>query len=149
MLQAAAALVRDRLQDPRRRAAAIENAGRSCVTTLLAPITQRSPIVTPLVTTTFAPSQTLSPIRVGPFELNPCQGTGRSRSPKRWLARADDRRRRRATCARLRHDPITITEIVDNAIMLAIPGAMEATLDDACGHAHASRTRALWELSTS
>jgi len=48
----------------------------SWVTTLLAPITQRSPIVTPLVTITFAPSQQLSPIRVGPFVVNPCHGTG-------------------------------------------------------------------------
>ena len=32
----------------------------SRVTTLFAPITQRSPIVTPLVTTTFAPHHTLS-----------------------------------------------------------------------------------------
>ena len=47
--------------------AAIENGSMSCVTTLLAPITQRSPIVTPLVTTTFAPSQQLSPMRVGPL----------------------------------------------------------------------------------
>ena len=36
--------------------------GRSVVTTVLAPITQRSPIVTPLVMTTLAPHQTLSPI---------------------------------------------------------------------------------------
>src|SRR4051794_22084251 len=41
--------------------AAIERGGRSVVTTELAPITQRSPIVTPLVTTTLAPHQTLSP----------------------------------------------------------------------------------------
>ena len=46
--------------------AATVRGGRSRVTTLLAPTTQRSPIVTPLVTTTFAPSQTSSPIRVGP-----------------------------------------------------------------------------------
>ena len=39
----------------------------SDVTTELAPITHRSPIVTPLVTTTCAPHQTLSPIRVGPL----------------------------------------------------------------------------------
>ncbi len=58
----------------------------SCVTTLLAPITQRSPIVTPLVTTTFAPSHTLSPMRVGPLEEKPCHGTGLSGSSKRWLA---------------------------------------------------------------
>ena len=57
----------------------------SCVTTEFAPITQRSPIVTPLVTTTFAPHQTLSPIFVGPFVVNPCQGTGFSGSSKRWL----------------------------------------------------------------
>ena len=56
------------------------------VTTELAPITQRSPIVTPLVTTTLAPSQTLSPSRVGPFEVKPCHGTGFSGSSKRWLA---------------------------------------------------------------
>ena len=47
--------------------AATEKAGTSSVTTLLAPITQRSPIVTPLATTTFAPHQTLSPTRVGPL----------------------------------------------------------------------------------
>ena len=51
---------------PQRRGAgapaAIENGGRSAVTTELAPITQRSPIVTPLVTTTLAPHQTLSPM---------------------------------------------------------------------------------------
>ncbi len=46
------------------------------MTTELAPITQRSPIVTPLVTTTCAPHQTLSPIRVGPLLVKPCQGTG-------------------------------------------------------------------------
>jgi hypothetical protein len=56
------------------------------VTTLLAPMTQRSPTVTPLVMTTLAPHHTLSPTRVGPFEVNPCQVTGRSRSSKRWLA---------------------------------------------------------------
>ena len=37
------------------------------MTTLFAPITQRSPIVTPVVTTTLAPHHTLSPIRVGPL----------------------------------------------------------------------------------
>ena len=37
------------------------------MTTELAPITQRSPTVTPLVMTTFAPHQTLSPTRVGPL----------------------------------------------------------------------------------
>src|SRR4051812_16111424 len=57
----------------------------SVVTTLLAPITQRSPIVTPLVTTTFAPHQTLSPMRVDPFDVKPCQVTGRAGSSKRWL----------------------------------------------------------------
>ena len=36
--------------------------------------------------TTFAPHQTLSPTRVGPLLSNPCQGTGLSRSSKRWLA---------------------------------------------------------------
>ncbi len=33
-------------------------------------------MVTPLVTTTFAPSQQFSPIRVGPFVWKPCHGTG-------------------------------------------------------------------------
>ena len=56
--------------------AAIENGGTSCVTTLLAPITQRSPIVTPVVTTTLAPSQQFAPIRVGPFVVKPCQVIG-------------------------------------------------------------------------
>ena len=37
--------------------AATEKAGMSLVTTEFAPITHRSPIVTPLVTTTFAPHQ--------------------------------------------------------------------------------------------
>ena len=43
---------------------------------LPAPITERAPIVTPLVTTTFAPSQTLSPSRVGPLLSKPCQVIG-------------------------------------------------------------------------
>src|SRR4051794_20087529 len=55
----------------------------SLVTTELAPITQRSPIVTPLVTTQLAPNQQLSPIRVGPLVVNPCQVTGLSGSSKR------------------------------------------------------------------
>ena len=56
--------------------AAIENGGRSRVTTELAPITHRSPMVTPLVTTTLAPHQTLSPIRVGPLVVKPCHVIG-------------------------------------------------------------------------
>ena len=56
--------------------AAIENGGMSAVTTELAPITQRSPTVTPLVITTLAPHHTLSPIRVGPLVVKPCHGTG-------------------------------------------------------------------------
>src|SRR3954447_25473925 len=63
--------------------AAIVRGGRSFVTTEFAPTTQRSPIVTPLVTTTFAPNQQLSPIRVGPFDVKPCQGTGLSGSSNR------------------------------------------------------------------
>src|SRR3954451_13498884 len=66
--------------------AAIERGGRSVVTTEFAPITDRSPIVTPLVITTLAPHQTLSPTRVGPLEVNPCHGTGLCGSSKRWLA---------------------------------------------------------------
>ena len=67
--------------------AATEWAGMSAVTTELAPITHRSPIVTPPVMTTCAPHQTLSPIRVGPLVVNPCHGTGRSGSSKRWQRR--------------------------------------------------------------
>jgi hypothetical protein len=58
----------------------------SVVTTELAPITLRSPTLTPLVTTTLAPHQTLSAIRVGPLVENPCQVIGASGSSKRWLA---------------------------------------------------------------
>src|SRR6201999_613044 len=66
--------------------AAIENGGRSVVTTELAPITQRSPTVTPLVMTTLAPHHTLSPTRVGPLLRNPCQVIGVSGSSKRGSA---------------------------------------------------------------
>ena len=55
----------------------------SVVTTEFAPITHRSPIVTPLVTTTLAPHHTLSPIRVGPLVVKPCQGTGLAGSSNR------------------------------------------------------------------
>ena len=58
----------------------------SSVTTLLAPITQRSPTVTPLVITTLAPHQTLSPTRVGPLVVKPCQVIGWSGSSNRWFA---------------------------------------------------------------
>src|SRR5205807_2228959 len=66
--------------------AATENSGMSSVTTELAPITDRRPTVTPPVITTFAPHQTLSPTRVGPLLVKPCQGTGLSGSSKRWSA---------------------------------------------------------------
>ena len=56
--------------------AAITRGGRSWVTTELAPITQRSPIWTPLATTQLAPNQQLDPIRTGPLEVNPCQVIG-------------------------------------------------------------------------
>ena len=62
----------------------------SLVTTLLAPITQRSPMLTPLVTTTPAPSQQLDPIRVGPRLSKPCQVIGLAGSSKRWLAIRDE-----------------------------------------------------------
>ena len=64
--------------------------GMSVVTTLLAPITQRSPIVTPLVTTTLAPHQTLSPMRVGPLVVKPCHVTGRSRVVEAVVAVGDE-----------------------------------------------------------
>ena len=35
--------------------------------------------------TTWAPHQTLSPMRVGPLLVKPCQGTGLSGSSKRWF----------------------------------------------------------------
>jgi len=38
------------------------------------------------VTTTLAPHQTLSPIRVGPLVVNPCQVIGRLGSSNRWSA---------------------------------------------------------------
>src|SRR3954465_15018316 len=57
----------------------------SVVTTLLAPITQRSPTVTPDVITTFAPHHTLSPTVVGPLEEKPCHVIGLSGSSKRGL----------------------------------------------------------------
>ena len=63
--------------------AAMEYGGMLSVTTELAPITQRSPIVTPLVMTTCAPHQTLSPIRVGPLVVKPCHGTGVTGSSNR------------------------------------------------------------------
>jgi hypothetical protein len=66
--------------------ASIENGGRSRVTTEFAPMTQRSPTLTPLVITTFAPHQTFEPIRVGPLLVKPCHGTGRPGSSKRWFA---------------------------------------------------------------
>src|SRR5215210_3682533 len=65
--------------------AAIEYGGMSSVTTLFAPMTQRSPTVTPVVTTAFAPHQTLSPMRVGPLLVKPCHVIGLSGSSKRWL----------------------------------------------------------------
>jgi hypothetical protein len=60
--------------------AAIVPAGTSLVTTLFAPITQRSPIVTPVLTTQLAPNQQFEPMLVGPFDVNPCQVTGLSGS---------------------------------------------------------------------
>src|SRR6266487_3301661 len=63
--------------------AAIVPGGRSRVTTELAPITQRSPTVTPLVTTQLTPNQQLEPILTGPLVVNPCSVTGVSGSLKR------------------------------------------------------------------
>ena len=56
--------------------AAIVAGGRSRVTTELAPITQRSPTLTPLVTTQLTPNQQLAPISTGPFEVKPCSVIG-------------------------------------------------------------------------
>ena len=70
--------------------AAIEPAGTSSVTTQLAPMTQRSPIVTPLVTTTLAPHQTLSPTRVGPLGREPLPGDGPGRVVEAVVAVGDE-----------------------------------------------------------
>ena len=56
------------------------------MTTELAPITQRSPTVTPLVTAQLTPNQQLAPISTGPFEVKPCQVIGSSGSSKRCSA---------------------------------------------------------------
>ena len=56
------------------------------MTTELAPITQRSPIVTPLATTQLTPNQQLEPISTGPFEVKPCQVIGMVGSSKRCSA---------------------------------------------------------------
>jgi hypothetical protein len=53
------------------------------LTTELAPTTQRSPTVTPVVTAQLTPNQQLAPISTGPFEVKPCSVIGRSRSSKR------------------------------------------------------------------
>ena len=66
--------------------AAIVPGGRSLLTTELAPITQRSPTVTPLVIAQLIPNQQLEPIRTGPLLVNPCQVIGVSGSSKRWAA---------------------------------------------------------------
>ncbi len=52
----------------------------SRVTTELAPITQRSPMLTPLATTQWTPNQQLEPISTGPLLVKPCQVIGRSGS---------------------------------------------------------------------
>src|SRR5947208_13820007 len=63
--------------------AQIVRGGRSRVTTEFAPITQRSPTVTPVVTTQFSPNQQFEPMCVGPFDVKPCHVTGVSGSSKR------------------------------------------------------------------
>src|ERR1700733_10938911 len=65
--------------------AATENGGKAGVTNELAPVTERSPTAPPRPITTLAPHHTLSPTRVGPLLVKPCQGTGLSGSSKRWL----------------------------------------------------------------
>ena len=55
----------------------------SVVTTEFAPITHRSPIVTPVVITTLAPHQHVVADRVGPLVVKPCQVIGLSGSSKR------------------------------------------------------------------
>src|ERR671923_402191 len=56
--------------------AAITPAGMSRVTTEFEPITERSPISMPPVTTQLTPNQQLEPMRTGPCGLKPCQVTG-------------------------------------------------------------------------
>ena len=86
--------------------------GRSRLTTELAPTTQRSPTVTPLVTTQLTPNQQLAPISTGPFEVKPCQVIGmlgvveavarRRRRSSRWRTscgrRSTPARGRRSSC---------------------------------------------------
>ena len=60
------------------------------MTTELAPITQRSPIVTPLVTTQLTPNQQLEPISTGPLEVKPCWVIGVVRVVEAVVGVADE-----------------------------------------------------------
>ena len=66
-----AVLFGDRPQHPARISAATTRGGMSCVTTLPAPITAPSPIVTPCVMTACPPIQTSLPIRTGSERMIP------------------------------------------------------------------------------
>ena len=96
----------------RRRTGRDRPGGRSRVTTELAPITQRSPIVTPLVTTQLTPNQQLAPISTGPLRGEALLGdrrlgvveavARRRRRSSRWRTscgrRSRSARGRRASC---------------------------------------------------
>src|SRR5690242_15949780 len=56
----------------------------SRVITEFDPITARSPISTPPVTTQLTPNQQFEPIRTGPWGSKPCHVTGLVGSSKRW-----------------------------------------------------------------
>src|SRR6187549_1026769 len=91
--------------------AAIEPGGRSFVTTEFEPITQRSPIVTPLVTTQLTPNQQLEPIRTGPLLVKPCQVIGFSGSSKRWSASPT-----KQPLANITWSPISISSTAANIV---------------------------------
>ena len=116
--------------------AAIEWAGRSWVTTELAPITQRSPIVTPLVTAVPQPSQQLEPTLTGPLEVKPCQVIGLSGSSKRCAASPTKqplanivwspisiRSSAASIVPRLRKQPAPIEIVALGAIVIQQPGS--------------------------
>src|SRR4051794_26907804 len=113
--------------------------GRSFRTTELAPITQRSPISTPLVTTQLAPNQQLEPIRTGPFEVKPCHVIGLSGSSKRCAASPTEQPLANITWSpisirsfaasivlRLRKQPSPTSICASAAIVIQHPGSKSA-----------------------
>ena len=107
--------------------AAIVLGARSRVTTELAPITQRSPTLTPLVTTQLTPNQQLAPISTGPLVVKPCQVTGaRGR-------RSGARRRRRSSRWRTSCGRRSSTSRLGGDHRVAVEEAAVADLDPRLG----------------